>query len=200
MTTLVVVATMDSDEEIEAATIGELTPYAVTVVVEDYNPEWSAWYASDEATIREALGSVVLRIEHTGSTSVPGLAAKPLIDILLLVPDTTDEAAYVPALEAVGYTMRVREPNWYEHRCLIRRVEDGAEHSVNLHVFSPESGAPEIERMLAFRDWLRTHDDDRTCYERTKRELAQRDWEYVQHYADAKSEVVEEILTRALPD
>jgi len=197
---VVVMATTDSDEAIEAATVGDLTPYAIKVVVEDYNPEWPAWYAADEATIRAALGPVVLRIEHTGSTAVPGLAAKPLIDILLLVPDTADEAAYVPALAAAGYRMRVRQPDWYEHRCLIRRVEDGAEHSVNLHVFSPELGAPEIERILAFPEWLRTHDDDRDYYERTKRELAQRDWKYVQHYADAKSEVVEEILKRALPD
>jgi GrpB-like predicted nucleotidyltransferase (UPF0157 family) len=100
----------------------------------------------------------------------------------------------------VGYVLRAREPNWYEHRYLIRRVEDGAEHGVNLHVLAPELGAPEVERILAFRDWLRTHDDDRAYYERTKRELARRDWKYVQHYANAKSAVVEEILKRALPD
>ncbi|MGW5378352.1 GrpB family protein [Nocardia sp. NPDC003999] len=67
-----------------------------------------------------------------------------------------------------------------------------------LHVLSPESGGPEIERILAFRDWLRTHEDDRAYYERTKRELTQREWKFVQHYANAKSGVVEEILGRAL--
>ncbi len=77
-------------------------------------------------------------------------------------------------------------------------MEDGARWSVNLHVFSLESGAPEIERILAFREWLRTHDDDRELYERTKRELAQREWRFVQHYANAESEVVEEFLSRAL--
>lgn len=128
---------------------------------------------------------------------MPELAAKPVIDILLVIRDTTDEAAYVPALAAVGYTLRIREPAWYQHRCLIRRVEDGAPWSVNLHVFSPESGAPEIERILTFRDWLRTHDADRAYCERTKRQLAQHDWKFVQHYANAKSDVVEEILTRA---
>lgn len=190
-------ATLDSDDEIAAATIGRLEPYAVKVVVEDYNPAWPSWYSEEEAAIRAALGALVLRIEHTGSTSVPELAAKPLIDILLVISDTTDEAAYVPALEAVGYTLRIREPDWYQHRCLVRRVEDGAPWSVNLHVFSPESGAPEIERILTFRDWLRTHDEDRAYYERTKRELAQHDWKFVQHYANAKSDVVEEILSRA---
>ncbi|WP_040865507.1 GrpB family protein [Nocardia exalbida] len=190
-------ATLD-DDEIAAATVGELEPYAVEVVVEDYNPAWPDWYAEEEAVIRAALGDVALRIEHTGSTSVPGLAAKPLIDILLLVPDADDEAAYLPALEAAGYALRVRQPDWYQHRCLVRRVQSGARRSVNAHVFSPESGAPEIERILAFRDRLRAHDEDRKYYERTKRALARRDWKFVQHYANAKSEVIEEILGRAL--
>ncbi|TQM30111.1 GrpB family protein [Nocardia bhagyanarayanae] len=192
-------ARLDSDDELAAATVGVLKPYAVEIVIEDYNPEWPAWYAEDEAAIRAALGPLALRIEHTGSTSVPGLSAKPLIDILLVVPDAADEAAYVPALEAAGYTLRIRQPDWYQHRCLVRRVEDGARWSVNLHVLDPESGAPEIERILAFRDRLRTHDDDRKYYEQVKRELAQRDWKFVQHYANAKSDVVEEILGRALP-
>jgi GrpB-like predicted nucleotidyltransferase (UPF0157 family) len=193
------VATSGSDDELAAATVGALKPYAVQVVVEDYNPDWLAWYLLEETAIRSALGPLALRLEHTGSTSVPGLAAKPIIDILLLVSDTADEAAYIPPLEGIGYTLRIREPDWFQHRCLIRRVEDGAPRSVNLHVFSPESGSVEIERMLAFRDWLRSHDDDRAYYERTKRELAERRWKYVQHYADAKSDVVEEILARALP-
>lgn len=192
-------ATLDSDEELAAATVGKLTPYAVEIVIEDYNPEWPAWYAEDEAAIRAALGPLALRIEHTGSTSVPGLSAKPLIDILLVVPDAADEAAYVPALEATGYALRIRQPDWYQHRCLVRRVEDGAQWSVNLHVFDQESGAPEIERIVAFRDRLRTHGDDKEYYERVKRELARRNWKFVQHYANAKSDVVEEILGRALP-
>lgn len=191
-------ATQDSDEALANATIGELEPYADKVVVEDYNPEWPAWYTADEATIRAALGPAVLQVEHTGSTSVPGLPAKPIIDILLQVADSAQESLYIPALEAAGYTMRVREPSWYEHRMLRRRTEDGSAHDVNLHVFSPVHAAGEIERILAFRDWLRTHDEDRDYYGRTKRELAQREWKFVQHYANAKSEVVEEILGRAL--
>jgi GrpB-like predicted nucleotidyltransferase (UPF0157 family) len=191
-------AKLDGDDLIAAATVGELKPYAVQVVLEDYNPDWPAWYAADESAIRAALGDLVLRIEHTGSTSVPGLAAKPIIDILLLVPDSADEPGYVPPLERLGYTLRIREPDWYEHRCLNQRAENGAPHSINLHVFSPNRAAPEIRRMLAFRDHLRAHPDDRAYYERTKRQLAQRNWKYVQHYANAKSDVVEEILTRAL--
>jgi GrpB-like predicted nucleotidyltransferase (UPF0157 family) len=72
-------------------------------------------------------------------------------------------------------------------------------YDVNLHVFPATSAAPEIERMLGFRDWLRTHDEDRAYYERTKRRLASNNWKYLHHYANAKkSDVIEEILTRAV--
>jgi GrpB-like predicted nucleotidyltransferase (UPF0157 family) len=151
-------------------------------------------FAREEGRIRAILGDRVLRLEHTGSTSVPGLAAKPVIDMTLVVPDSSDESSYVPLLEAAGYVLRIREPDWYEHRVL-----KGPDTNVNLHVFS--AGSPEIDRMVGFRDWLRTHDDDRDLYERTKRELAAQEWKYVQNYADAKTAVVEEIIARALaPD
>ena len=131
-----------------------------------------------------------------GSTSVPGLPAKPILDVLLQVPDSADESSYVPALLRLGYRVRVREPEWMEHRVLSRRLTDGDHHSVNLHVLSPQLGSGEIARMLGFRDWLRTHDDDRERYAAVKRELAARRWRYIQDYADAKSGVVEEILAR----
>jgi GrpB-like predicted nucleotidyltransferase (UPF0157 family) len=107
------------------------------------------------------------------------------------VPDSTDEDDYVPALEAAGYALRIREPDWYEHRLLKK-----ADPIVNLHVFSAD--CEEIDRMIVFRDQLRTNEADRELYERTKRELAAREWAYTQDYADAKTEVVEEIIARAL--
>lgn len=123
-----------------------------------------------EATrIRGALGDRVRLLEHVGSTSVPGLSAKPIIDIVLAVPDSADEAAYVPPMEAAGYVLRIREPEWFEHR-LFR----GTDPSANIHVFTEGTG--EIDRMLAFRDWLRNNEGDRLLYERTKRELAAREW------------------------
>lgn len=179
-----------SEDELRAVTVGPLQPLTGKVVVVDYDPDWPRQFATEAARIRAALGVRVLLLEHAGSTSVPGLAAKPIIDIVLVVRDSSDEAAYVPPLEAVGYVLRVREPDWYQHRVL-KRVDP----AVNLHVFSP--GCPETERMLLMRDWLRTHEDDRDLYERTKRELAQRDWKYTQNYADAKTTVVEEILAHA---
>jgi shikimate dehydrogenase len=186
---------IDPDERLKVATVVDVAPYSVKVVVEEYNPAWPAWFSSQEAAIHTALGAAALRVEHAGSTSVPGLPAKPVIDVILLVPDPADEPAYVPAMEAAGYTLRVREPDWYEHRMLTRRTDDGDDYDVNVHVFAPD--ALEVHRMLTFRDWLRTHDDDRDVYAATKRDLATRDWKYVQHYADAKTAIVNEILARA---
>ncbi|MPZ82259.1 MAG: hypothetical protein GEV28_18415 [Actinophytocola sp.] len=185
------------DEQLRAVTIGELAPYATKVVIEDYDPRWPAWFAEDRARILDALGERALSVEHTGSTSVPGLPAKPIIDVMLLVDDTADEPSYVPALVAAGYRLRIREPEWLEHRCLRRRVEDGDPHGVNLHVWSPRHAAEEIDRVLSFRDWLRTHDDDRDRYAATKRELAAQAWRYVQNYADAKTSFIEEIIAKA---
>ncbi len=108
-----------------------------------------------------------------------------------LSPSSADESAYVPPLKGLDYVLRIREPGWFEHRLLKSPAAD-----VNLHVFS--DGCEEIGRLLAFRDWLRTHEDDRKLYERTKQELAARTWKYMQNYADAKSAIVSEIVERAL--
>ena len=128
--------------------------------------------------------------EHVGSTSVPDLPAKPIIDILLVVADSANEMEYATALEGVGYKLHVREPGWHEHRMFT-----GPESDINLNVFSV--GCPEVARMLAFRDWLRTNEADRELYARCKRTLAQQEWKYTQNYADAKTSVIEEIMSRA---
>lgn len=160
------------------------------ILLVDYDPGWPAQYEAYRTKIVKALGDTVVMLEHVGSTSVPGLAAKPRIDMLLIVADSSDEASYIPQLETAGFELHIREADWHEHRCL-----KGFAPDANLHVFSP--GCVEIERMVGFRDWLRTHDDDRQLYESTKRRLAAREWAFVQDYADAKSDVVEEIRIRA---
>jgi GrpB-like predicted nucleotidyltransferase (UPF0157 family) len=178
------------EDELQAFTVGELQPLAGPIVLADYDPEWATLFEREANRIRTILGERALQIEHVGSTSVPGLAAKPIIDLVLVVADSADEPAYVAPLEAAGYVLRIREPDWHEHRVL-----KGPDTNVNLHVFS--EGSREIDRMLAFRDRLRANDSDRMRYERSKRELAEREWKYVQDYADAKTAVVEEIIARA---
>lgn len=176
-------------EELFAVTIGTPTRLGGPVVLADPDPRWPAQFERERERIAAALGDRALRIEHIGSTSVPGLIAKPIIDIALVVPDSADEPAYVPALEAAGYRLRIRSPQWEQHRMF-----KGPDTDTNLHVFSPDSA--EVERMVGFRDRLRAHEADRERYAAEKRRLAARDWEYVQDYADAKSGVVEQILAR----
>jgi GrpB-like predicted nucleotidyltransferase (UPF0157 family) len=154
------------------------------------DPSWPELYAVQDQCIRAALTDRVRLLQHVGSTSVPRLAAKPVLDILLAVDDPADEPSYVPALETCAYVLSLREPDWHEHRLLRHELP-----KVNLHVFAPDS--PEIERMLSFRDRLRADDGERELYESTKRTLAARSWTHLQDYADAKSEVVEQILARA---
>ncbi|SER08634.1 GrpB protein [Piscibacillus halophilus] len=121
---------------------------------------------------------------------MPGLCAKPIIDILLVVKDSADESAYVPDLEEDGYTLRIREPDWFQHRLF-----KGPDTDINLHVFS--KGSSEIDRMLRFRNWLRINHSDRDKYANVKRNLAHRKWKHVQDYADAKGSIVQEIMGRA---
>jgi GrpB-like predicted nucleotidyltransferase (UPF0157 family) len=181
------------EDELQAVTIGAPNRVDGPIVLAEYDPAWAVLYEREAERVHATLGSRVRLLEHAGSTSVPGLAAKPIIDMVLAVADSADEAAYVPQLESAGYVLRIREPDWHEHRLF-----KGPETNINLHTFS--EGSSEISRMLAFRDRLRTHDDERDLYLATKRELAARHWTYVQDYADAKGEVVEGIIARALAD
>ena len=180
-----------TEEQIRSHTIGDLQPLNSKILIVDYDPQWPEIFRREADRIRNVLGDRAITIEHTGSTSVPGLAAKPVVDMVLVVADSAAEETYVPALESIDYTLRIREPAWYEHR-MLKKVET----AINLHVFS--LGCPELDGMLAFRDWLRNNSADRELYARTKRNLAKQEWKYVQNYADAKSAIVEEIMKRAL--
>ena len=158
-----------------------------------YDAGWPGLYEREAVRIRAALGARVRLLEHVGSTSVPGLSAKPVIDIVLAVPDSADEDAYVPDMVASGYRLTIREPDWFEHRLF-----KGPDTNVNLHTFT--EGSPEIRRMIAFRDRLRSHPDELAEYLATKQALAGRTWAFVQDYADAKGAVVEGIIARAIAE
>jgi GrpB-like predicted nucleotidyltransferase (UPF0157 family) len=123
----------------------------------DYDPHWPRVFEQEAARVRSILGDRVVRLEHAGSTSVPGLPAKPIVDMVLEVPDSSDESTYLPDLAAAGYRLVIREPDWFEHRVL-----KGPGANINLHVFA--AGSPEVHRMLRFRDWLRGNPDDRELY------------------------------------
>jgi GrpB-like predicted nucleotidyltransferase (UPF0157 family) len=180
----------DSTEKLRSIWVSEPPRIDGPIELADYDPAWPRAFEHEAARIRSALGSRALRLEHVGSTSVPGLVAKPRIDILLAVRSSAAEPTYVPDLEKAGYLLVIREEDWHEHR-----VFKGPDTDINLHVLT--EGCSEIERMVVFRDRLRSHPDDFERYLRAKRELAQRTWAYTQDYADGKAEVVEGILARA---
>lgn len=172
--------------------VGDYSP-STNVQIVPPDPAWPQRYATLADMIRAALGDRVLGLQHIGSTAVPGLPAKPVIDIDLTVADTNDEDAYVPALQRHGFALTVREPWWYGHRCLRH-----ADPACNLHVFGPH--CPEVERHRIFRDWLRSHPEDRTLYATTKAVSAEQTnfaGEHVMEYNARKQEVVREIYARA---
>lgn len=180
----------DYERSLAEITVGTPERLSGPVALSDHDPTWGATFREQAVRIRDALGRRAQRIEHVGSTAVPDLVAKPIIDIVLEVSDSADEDAYLPDLASHGYVLRIREPRWFEHRLLrCHRPR------VNLHVFSAD--CPEIDRMLRFRDWLRANPADRDLYGAAKRELAGREWTYVQEYADAKTEVIAAIVARA---
>jgi len=179
-----------SDEELQKFTVGELKLHNAPVTLVEYDPGWPDLFEREAKRIRSVLGSKALQIEHVGSTSVPGLCAKPIIDMILVVEDSANELSYVPALEAAGYKLKIREPDLLEHRMF-----KGPDTDINLHVFS--SGTSEIDRMLRFRDWLRSNEADREKYAEVKRSLAKNTWRHIQHYADAKTPIIHEIMERA---
>ena len=151
------------DEDLLRSSACELKSHSVSITLCDYDPEWPELFACEDDRIRAVLGATALQVEHVGSTSVPGLIAKPIIDIVLVVPDSADEVSYLPALQEAGYVLTMREPDWFEHRLF-----NGPDTNINVHVFTV--GAVEIDRMLRFRDWLRNSDTDRVYYAQTKRD------------------------------
>lgn len=153
----------------------------------DPDPAWPSIFRAQERQIRAALGEAARSVEHIGSTAVPGLAAKPIIDILVTVEDITAEEDYLPQLLNAGYLLRVREPG---HR-LVRTP------ALDVHVHLLETGDPAADDYLVLRDQLRRNDADRARYERVKRDLVEQDWADMNAYSDAKTAIITEIKERA---
>jgi len=167
----------------------------VTISIVDYDATWPERFAVEATAIRDALGPLALRIDHVGSTSVPGLAAKPIVDIQISVASLQPMGSYVGPLEALGY-------EYFEFL-----TEEGIDDLPYLakppvpprsfHIHVAEAGSFNERRHLAFRDWLRAHPEDAAAYEAHKRALAQREWDDMQDYADAKTDFVVAIVNRA---
>lgn len=176
----------------ESPLVGDRGPAPDPEVVRP-DPSWPAMFAVLAAEITVALGDAALAVEHVGSTAVPDLPAKPVIDIDLTVADSREELSYVPALERRGFVLVVREPWWYQHRLL--RRSDPACH---VHVFSCDCA--ETERHRIFRDWLRAHPEDRLAYAVAKTSAAQHTRATGGHTMDynaRKEPVLREIYGRA---
>ena len=176
-------------EQNAVALVGERPARWDHIVIEDYDPAWAGRFAAEAALLGEALSGQIIAIEHVGSTSVAGLPAKPVIDIDLLIEDTADESRYVPALAEHRYWLVLREPWWYGHRMLVSPAED-----VHLHMWPKD--APEPIRHRLFRDWLRSHPDDRDLYAEVKRRLARETVEHPGRYNLAKNDVIDDIYAR----
>lgn len=165
------------------------------------NPLWPQRFLDTKARIEAALGSTAVAIFHVGSTSVPGLAAKDVIDIDLVVKDIKDESSYVEPLERLGFRFLFREPAWHQHRFFVDEGDRPGAYPINLHVFEPD--CPEVERHRIFRDWLVKSPEDLQMYAGVKRECAAASeiaGESTQEYTVRKGKVVREILDSAFRD
>jgi GrpB-like predicted nucleotidyltransferase (UPF0157 family) len=176
-------------EQMALALVGEPPGRWKSIVIEEYDPAWVDRFAVAGAALHDVLGDLIVTVEHVGSTSVPGLAAKSIIDIDLSIVDTATESRYIPALEGLGYRLVLREPWWYGHRMLVSSAED-----VHLHVWP--QGAPEPVRHRLFRDWLRSHPEDRDLYASTKQRLAKDTAAQPGDYNLAKNDVIDDIYAR----
>jgi GrpB-like predicted nucleotidyltransferase (UPF0157 family) len=162
------------------------------ILIAEYDPAWPARFAQEEHRLREALGPLALRVEHVGSTSVPDLAGKPVIDIQVSVANLSTLAPYQRPLESIGYTLATI-PFPYFHR--------PSDWPHTHHVHLREAGSRDELRTLAFRDWLRSHPDDRNAYELLKRALAvDADTNSAEgrfRYSDAKTQFIRAVEHRA---
>jgi GrpB-like predicted nucleotidyltransferase (UPF0157 family) len=162
-------------------------PEKRAIVIEPYSSTWTSTFEEHRRCIETVLGATARRVDHIGSTAVPGLAAKPIIDIQVSVLDVEQESSYLEPLVAAGYRLRVREPG--------HRMFRTADLAVHVHVCG--AGSEWERRHLLLRDWLRESAEDREAYAALKAELQTQDWETMNHYADAKATLISEMTIRA---
>ena len=171
--------------------LAEWTPLPITVV--DYDPAWPAIFERLRERIASALGSLAVHIEHVGSTSVTGLAAKPIIDIDTVIPSADSLPATIERLEAIGYSHRGEIQGGPPGCEAFDRPPDDPVH----HLFVCPQGAEQFEKHIAFRDYLRAHPEARAEYVVLKRSLAERFSRDRLAYTESKTEFIVGILARS---
>ena len=174
---------------------------AVKITIVEPNPEWPQRFLNTKARIEAALGSTAVAMLHVGSTSVPGLPAKDIIDIDLTVKDITDEGSYVEALEHLGFRFLFREPTWHQRRFFVDEGDRPGSYPIHLHVFGPD--CTEVERHRIFREWLAKTPEDLQLYATVKRECAaasEAAGETMRGYTLRKEQTIRDILDRAFRD
>jgi GrpB-like predicted nucleotidyltransferase (UPF0157 family) len=170
-----------------------------SITILEPNPEWPQRFEEVKERIQKALGPLILDIAHTGSTSVPGLPAKDIIDVDVTLKDVMDEASYVKSMEEAGFRFLLRQPQWHQNRFFIENWPKA--YHVNVHVWGPDS--PEVARHYIFRDWLRKTPADRELYAKVKREAARQTaiaGDSPMGYTKRKEKTIHEILERAFRD
>jgi len=166
------------------------------ILIEPYNPEWPEFFIRESSLIRLSIGRYISVIEHIGSTAVPGLAAKPVIDMLIGVKSLADSPRFVPGLEQLGYIyVPEHEVDLPERRYLYKQQE--GEDSFHLHMVEVESGF--FRRHIAFRDYLRSHPEIAAEYASLKLRLAHEFGPDRSGYTDAKTEFIQSIERKAMP-
>ena len=171
------------------------------IAIVEPNPVWPQRFLDTKARIEAVLGSTALAILHQGSTSVPGLPAKDIIDVDLVVKDIKDEDSYVEPLERAGFLFLFREPDWHQHRYFVDEGDRPGAYPINLHAFGPD--CPEVEKHRIFREWISKSPEDLQLYATVKRECAaasEEARESMQEYTLRKEKTVREILHRAFCD
>lgn len=169
--------------------------HGTPVVIVPYDPAWIEAYQREAALIRLCIGRYITGIEHIGSTSVPGLDAKPIIDILIGVKSLADSPAFLPLLIGMGYCYKPEFEEGLPERRYLYKVENGLD-TIHLHMVEP--GTTFYKRHIAFRDYLRTHPDSASAYASLKYELAQKHGSDREGYTDAKTDFIKEIERKSL--
>ena len=161
------------------------------IVVAPYDPAWHVLFRAQAADLRAALGDVALRIDHIGSTSVPGLAAKPIVDVQISVADFEPLDAYRRPLERLGYVFRAENP---ERTKRYFRESPGQRRT---HIHVRRAGSFSEQLALLFRDYVRAHSAEADAYAALKRELAESHRHDRQAYTEAKQPFIWEVIARA---